>query len=207
MAQMVAAGGWTRACEESLDHSSLHHRRPYSKSSCPCHSRDFSCARTRQLRKLPLPAETFRLMTTRSDGIARDSRPRVLIVDDYPGLVSAWRRWLQLSYDIVGGVSDSGQVLKTAAELKPDVIVLDVLMPGTNGLDLCRDIRRTAPETKVVLVSAADEEHVLSTALRLGASAFILKSSEPQELDRAIQHALRGETYFPRLVRRYRLRN
>lgn len=146
-------------------------------------------------------------MTTRSDGFARESRPRVLIVDDYPGLVSAWRRWLQLSYDIVGGVSDSDQVLKTAAELKPDVIVLDVLMPGTNGLDLCRDIRRTAPETKVVLVSAADEEHVRSTALRLGASAFILKSSEPQELDRAIQHALRGETYFPPLVRWYRLRN
>ena len=154
-----------------------------------------------------LLAETFRQMTTRSDGIAPESRPRVLIVDDYPGLVSAWRRWLQLSYDLVGGVSDRGQVLKTAAELKPDVIVLDVLMPGTNGLDLCRDIRRTAPETKIILVSAADEEQVRSTAVSLGASAFILKSSEPQELDRAIQHALRGETYFPPLVRRYRLRN
>lgn len=146
-------------------------------------------------------------MTMRSDGIAPESRPRVLIVDDYPGLVSAWRRWLQSSYDVVGGVSDSGQVLKTAAELKPDVVVLDVLMPGANGLDLCRDIRRTAPETKVVLVSAADEEQVRSTAVRIGASAFILKSSEPQELDRAIQHALRGETYFPPLVRRHRLRN
>jgi DNA-binding NarL/FixJ family response regulator len=146
-------------------------------------------------------------MTTRSDGIGPESRPRVLIVDDYPGLVSAWRRWLQSSYDVVGGVSDSGQALKIAAELKPDVVVLDVLMPGANGLDLCRDIRRTAPATKVVLVSAADEEQVRSTAVRNGASAFILKSSEPQELDRAIQHALRGETYFPPLVRRYRLRN
>jgi DNA-binding NarL/FixJ family response regulator len=144
-------------------------------------------------------------MTTRAD-ISRESRPRVLIVDDYPGLVSAWRRWLQSSYDIVAGISDSRQVLTTAAELKPDVIVLDVLMPGSNGLDLCRDIRRTAPGMKVILVSAADEEEVRSMAVRLGASAFILKSSEPQELDRAIQHALRGETYFPPLVRRSRLR-
>jgi DNA-binding NarL/FixJ family response regulator len=145
-------------------------------------------------------------MTARSEGSARESRPRVLIVDDYPGLVIAWRRWLQSSYDIVGGVSESRDVLKTTAELKPDVIVLDVWMPGSNGLDLCRDIRRTAPDTKVILVSAADEEHVRATAIRLGASGFILKSSEPRELDRAIQHALRGETYFPPLVRRYRSR-
>ena len=145
-------------------------------------------------------------MTTRAEGIPRESRARVLIVDDYPGLVSAWRRWLQSSYDIVGGVSDSGEVLELAAELKPDVIVLDVLMPGLNGLDICRDIKTTAPETKVILVSAADEENVRTTAVHLGASAFILKSSEPQELDRAIQHALRGETYFPSLARRYRSR-
>lgn len=146
-------------------------------------------------------------MTTRSEGIVPENRPRVLIVDDHPELVSAWRRWLQSSYDIVGGISNSRDVLKTAAELKPDVIVLDVLMPGSNGLDLCRDIRRTVPEMKVILVSAADEEQVRSTAIRLGASAFIPKSSEPQELDRAIQRALRGETYFPPLVRRSRLRN
>jgi DNA-binding NarL/FixJ family response regulator len=146
-------------------------------------------------------------MTTRAEDVSRESRPRILIVDDYPGLVSAWRRWLQSSYDIVGGVSDSGEVLQMAAELKPDVIVLDVLMPGSNGLDLCREIRRIAPETKVILVSAADEEQVRSSAVSLGASAFILKSSEPQELDRAIQLALRGETYFPPLVRKYRSRN
>jgi DNA-binding NarL/FixJ family response regulator len=146
-------------------------------------------------------------MTAPSDGIARESRPRVLIVDDYPGLVSAWRRWLQSSYDIVGGVCDSREVLKAAADLKPDVIVLDVLMPGSNGLDLCRDIKRTAPATKVILVSAADEEDVRGTAVVLGASGFILKSSEPQELNRAIQHALRGETYFPPLVRRHRSAN
>jgi DNA-binding NarL/FixJ family response regulator len=146
-------------------------------------------------------------MTSRAEGVAGESRPRVLIVDDYPGLVSAWRRWLQASYDIVGGLSDSRNVLDRTAALKPDVVVLDVLMPGSNGLDLCREIRRTAPETKVVLVSAADEEQVRATAVRFGASAFILKSSEPQELDRAIQHALRGETYFPPLVQRYRLRN
>jgi DNA-binding NarL/FixJ family response regulator len=145
-------------------------------------------------------------MTTQAEGLAREGRPRVLIVDDYPGLVSAWRRWLQSSYDIVGGVSDSGEVLHMTAELKPDVIVLDVLMPGSNGLDLCREIRRTAPDTKVILVSAADEEDVRSAAVHLGASAFILKSSEPQELDRAIQRALRGETYFPPLFRRHRSR-
>jgi DNA-binding NarL/FixJ family response regulator len=146
-------------------------------------------------------------MRSRAEGIAGESRPRVLIVDDYPGLVSAWRRWLQSSYDIVAGLSDSGDVLDSTAALKPDVVVLDVLMPGSNGLDLCREIKRSAPETKVILVSAAEEEQVRETAVRFGASAFILKSSEPQELDRAIQHALRGETYFPPLVRKYRPRN
>jgi DNA-binding NarL/FixJ family response regulator len=144
-------------------------------------------------------------MTTQ--GASRESRPRILIVDDYPGLVSAWRRWLQSSYEIVGGVTDGGQALVLATELKPDVIVLDVLMPGSNGLDVCREIRQTAPETKVILISAADEEQVRLAAVSVGASAFILKSSEPQELDRAIQHALRGETYFPPLVLRHRSRH
>jgi DNA-binding NarL/FixJ family response regulator len=136
-------------------------------------------------------------MTTQAQGFSRGGRARVLIVDDHEDLVNAWRRWLQPSYEIVGGVSNSREALASATELNPDVVVLDVLMPGLNGLEVCREIKRAMPETKVILVSAADDDQFRSVAPHVGASAFILKSSEPQELDRAIQYALVGETYFP----------
>jgi DNA-binding NarL/FixJ family response regulator len=124
-------------------------------------------------------------------------RPRVLIADDYPQFVKTWQRWLERSCEVVGSASSSREALELAVELKPDVVVLDVMMPGASGLDVCREIKRIAPQTKVILVSAADDEHVRMSAFRLGASAFVLKLSHPEELDRAINHVLVGETYFP----------
>jgi DNA-binding NarL/FixJ family response regulator len=126
-------------------------------------------------------------------------RPRLLLVDDHQDLLKAWQRWLRPSCEIVGCVSNGHEALELAGELKPDVIVLDVFMPGLNGVEVLREIKRVTPETKVLLISAADNEDLRLDALRLGASAFILKASGPNELDRAIQSALLGDTYFPPL--------
>ena len=123
-----------------------------------------------------------------------ERRPRVLLADDYQGLLDAWRRLLESSCDIVGSVLNGRDVLEAATRLRPDVIVLDVDMPGLNGVDACRQIKQATPETGVVLVTAADDADVRHAGTQAGASAFVLKYSAAEELERAIQRAFAGDT-------------
>jgi DNA-binding NarL/FixJ family response regulator len=118
-------------------------------------------------------------------------RPRVLLVDDYERLLEAWRRLLEPSCEIVGGVTSGYEALELAQALKPDVIVVDLSMPGLSGFDVCREIREIAPATRVVLVSADDNEALRSAAESFGAAAFVAKSDAADELKHAIQLAVR----------------
>ena len=77
-------------------------------------------------------------------------RPRVLLADDYPEMVTAIGRWLALDCEVVGSVADGGAVLEAARRLQPDVIVLDLNMPNVNGLEACRQITQANPEIKVI---------------------------------------------------------
>jgi len=120
-------------------------------------------------------------------------RPRVLLVDDYERLLEAWRRLLEPSCEIVGGVTSGDEALPLAQALKPDVIVVDLSMPGLSGFDVCRKIRQIAPETQVVLVSADDNEALRDAAARVGAAAFVTKSEAADELAPAIRRAFRQE--------------
>jgi two-component system NarL family response regulator len=125
--------------------------------------------------------------------VTNPTRPRVLLVDDYDGILKAWRRLLEPSCDIVGGVSNGQNLLRLTEALKPDVIVLDLFMPGANGLELCRSIKQAVPATHIVLVSGTDDEDIRSAALGLGAAAFVWKYAPVQELEAAIRRAYRGE--------------
>jgi DNA-binding NarL/FixJ family response regulator len=127
--------------------------------------------------------------------VSEDARSRVLLADDYAGLLTAWRRVLEPTYNVVGCVRDGRALLDAAGELAPDVIVADLSMPNVNGLDACREIKRTSPGIKVVLVTAGGDEWVARAAFRAGASAFVLKHSGVEDLLSAIEHALLGETY------------
>jgi DNA-binding NarL/FixJ family response regulator len=122
--------------------------------------------------------------------MGKPARPRVLLVDDYERLLEAWRRLLEPSCEIVGSVTSGDEALPLAQALKPDVIVVDLSMPGLNGFDVCRETRRIAPETRVVLVSADDNEALRHAAERVGAAAFVTKSEAADELEHAIQRAL-----------------
>ena len=122
-------------------------------------------------------------------------RPRVLLADDYVGLLTAWRRLLEPSCEIVGSVRDGRALLAAAAALTPDVIVADLSMPEVNGLEACRRIKHASPQTKIVLVTAGGDEWVAQAAFRAGASAFVLKHVAADDLLTAIQSAVKGETY------------
>jgi DNA-binding NarL/FixJ family response regulator len=122
-------------------------------------------------------------------------RPRVLLADDYAGLLTAWRRLLEPAFEVVGCVRDGRALLEAATALIPDVIVADLSMPQINGLDACRQIKTAIPETKIVLVTAGGDEWVARAAFEAGASAFVLKHSAADDLLTAIQAVLAGGTY------------
>ena len=114
------------------------------------------------------------------------TRPRVLLVDDHPGVVRALSRMLSTECDVVGVMADGREVAAAAARLQPVLIVVDLNLPDVSGLDVCRQIRDSNPRVKVVVISARIDEAIRDEALAAGASGFFDKSAA-NELIEAIR--------------------
>jgi DNA-binding NarL/FixJ family response regulator len=119
-------------------------------------------------------------------------RPRVLLADDYAGILTALQRLLEPACEVVGSVTDGSALIEAARRLQPDVIVVDVAMPEINGLDACHHITRMTPHAKVVVLTAAADTALRQRAFSVGASAFVLKSLVADDLLPAIRRALSG---------------
>ena len=100
------------------------------------------------------------------------------------------------SFDIVGQSGDGLTVLEEVKRLEPMVAVLDVTMPGLNGLDICREITRKAKGTAVLVLSMHDNESFVARALECGALGYLLKESATDQLHRALKMVARGEMYL-----------
>ena len=105
------------------------------------------------------------------------TRPRVLLVDDHPGIVQALSRVLSPVCDVVGVIADGREVADAAARLQPVVIVLDLNLPNVSGLDVCRQVTRNNPLAKVIVITAMADDAVRDEALAAGASGFVHKSA------------------------------
>ncbi len=127
-------------------------------------------------------------------------RRRVLLADDHTLLLEAFEKLLEHEYTVVGAVSDGRALLSAAAELKPDVIVLDIAMPLLNGLDAARQLKKTMPKVKLVFLTMNEDPNVASEAFRAGASGYLLKTSASSELSKAIEEALCGRSYVTPIV-------
>jgi DNA-binding NarL/FixJ family response regulator len=127
-------------------------------------------------------------------------RPRILLADDHTILLDSFKRMLEPSYEVVGCVKDGRELLEAAPKLKPQVIVLDISMPRLNGLDACRQLKRMNPEAKLIFLTMNEDADLAVEAFRLGASAYLLKSSAASELFTAIQNALHGKIYITPLI-------
>jgi len=112
---------------------------------------------------------------------------RVLLADDYQGLHPALTRLLRPVADVVGHVYDGAALLDAVMHLRPDIVVLDVRMPGGNGLDACRQIKSSAPDVDVIVFTAAYDPHLRLRAFEAGASAFVLKFDVATSLVAAVQ--------------------
>jgi DNA-binding NarL/FixJ family response regulator len=129
---------------------------------------------------------------------------RILLADDHPIVRDGLRAVLEAHPDlrVVGEADDGSAVLPLVEQLRPDVLVLDLIMPGTSGLELTRQVRRTAPRTGVVILSMHANEAYVAEALRAGASAYVLKKAASQELVAGIRAALAGECYLSTQISR-----
>jgi DNA-binding NarL/FixJ family response regulator len=105
------------------------------------------------------------------------TRPRVLLVDDHPGVVKALGRALSPECDVVGAIADGREVADAATRLQPVVIVVDLNLPNVNGLDVCRQITQNNPLVKVIVISAMADDDIQDEALAAGASGFFHKSA------------------------------
>jgi NarL family two-component system response regulator LiaR len=120
---------------------------------------------------------------------------RVLIADDHAVVRQGLRTFLELQDDIevVGDVADGSAALERTLDRGPDVVLMDLVMPGIGGVEAIRMIRERRPEVRVLVLTSFGEDEQIFPAVTAGAAGYLLKDVEPQELVRAIRAAHEGE--------------
>lgn len=130
---------------------------------------------------------------------------RVLVADDHPIFRDGLRTMLLSAPEMehVGEAATGEEAVALASELRPDVVVMDIQMPGGGGIEATRKIKDECPETNVLMVTMFEDDATVFAAMRAGASGYILKGANYEEMLRAIKAAGNGEAIFsPKLALR-----
>ncbi|MEE1752730.1 response regulator transcription factor [Streptomyces sp. SP18CS02] len=130
---------------------------------------------------------------------------RILIADDEALLRMAFGTVLEAQPDMapVGEAADGAQAVRLARELRPDVVLMDVRMPGTDGIEATRQVVRVSPQSRVLILTTFDLDEYAFAGLSAGASGFLLKNTRPEELLTAIRRVAAGDAVVsPRITRR-----
>jgi DNA-binding NarL/FixJ family response regulator len=127
-------------------------------------------------------------------------RAKVVIADDHAMVREAFQKLLEQECDVVGCVADGRALLEAASKLKPDVILVDLSMPLLNGLDAGHQLKRTIPNTKLIILTASEDPDLIGEAFRMGASGYLLKHCAASELSFAIREVLCGRNYITPLL-------
>ncbi len=124
------------------------------------------------------------------------TRSRIVIADDHYLVAELCKRLLESEFDVVGIVGDGQTLVRTALQLKPDVVVVDIGMPALNGLDAGQKIKELLPAVKLVYLTMNSDVEVAAEAFRRGACGYLLKTCASSELVLAVRDVLRGKTYL-----------
>jgi DNA-binding NarL/FixJ family response regulator len=125
------------------------------------------------------------------------AQKKILVVDDHPilreGLLQSINRQPDLA--VCGEAENAAQALGAISKLKPDLVLVDISMPGKSGFELVKDLQTIHPELAVLVLSMHDESLYAERVLRAGARGYIMKHERPKKLLEAIRHVLAGKTY------------
>ena len=128
---------------------------------------------------------------------------RILIVDDHPLTREALSSLLGAhGFEVCGSASDGSQAILEAARLRPDVVLLDLSMPGLDGLTALPRLREAAPDTEVVVLTASGTEENLLAAIRAGAAGYLLKTEPPERIAAFLDGVVNGEAALSGTVAR-----
>jgi len=126
----------------------------------------------------------------------QDTRPRIMIADDHAFVADACKKLLEPEYDVVATVGDGRALVRIAATLKPQVIIIDIGMPLLNGLDAGQQIKQILRSVKLVFLTMNTDPVLAADAFRRGASAYLLKTCAASELVVAVREVLSGKSYL-----------
>ena len=127
---------------------------------------------------------------------------RVMLVDDHAVVLEGLRTFLELQdgIEVVGEAEDGRQALAEAERVRPDVILMDLVMPVLDGVGAMRELRQQLPSSRVIVLTSFAEDDRLLPAIQAGAAGYLLKNVQPKELARAVRAAYAGEALIDPLV-------
>jgi len=134
-----------------------------------------------------------------SDRTAPPTRPKVLLVDDHPDILKSTSRLLSFDFDVVGTASDGYQAVDAAQHLDPDLIALDITMPGRDGFQTAQDLVQIGTRARIVFLTMHESDDYVAEGFRSGGRGYVLKTRLHLDLANALQHVLAGQWFVPSL--------
>ena len=123
------------------------------------------------------------------------TKKRILLVDDHEVVRLGLRALLEHhpKFEVIGEVGTAREAIEHTARLHPDIVLMDIRLPGPSGIEACEEITRTYPDSRVVMLTSYAEDEMLFSAIRAGASGYVLKQIGGDDLIRALESVARGE--------------
>ena len=134
--------------------------------------------------------------------VVQAKRPRVLLADDHSLVAAGISKLLEPDCELLGTVTDGRTLINSANTTHPDVILIDISMPGLNGFEAAREIRKTLPSCKVLFITMHSERDYVQEAFRSGGAGYVFKGSTAEELPIAIREVLNNNLYLTPLIDR-----
>lgn len=127
------------------------------------------------------------------------SPKRVLVADNLAPLQKAVAELLRDSFEVVGMVSDGKAAMEEVMALEPDVVVLDISLPGMSGLEVAKELKRRASKTKIVILTVHEDSGIIAACLSAGALGYVVKALMDSDLIPAMNEALAGRVFVSHL--------
>jgi len=135
-------------------------------------------------------------VSSRATGAAK---PRVLLVDDHPDILRAVSRLLAFDFEVVGTAADAPQALDASRRADPDVVVLDITMPGRDGFQIAQDLKRRGSRARIVFLSMHEADEFVAQAFQSGGLGYVLKTRVHTDLVNGVKRVLAGQLSVPSL--------